>query len=59
MTTLTNQSGSKKVNIRKNIDSYIASYVQLFQGMEQVLTSKTFANEKNAKKWANKILLNF
>jgi hypothetical protein len=56
MTTITNNSGSKKVNISKNQNSIIANYVQLYCGMEQVLQSKSFASVKNAEKWANKIL---
>jgi len=59
MTTISNNSGSKKVNISKNQTSFIANYVQLFCGMEQVLQSKSFANIKNAEKWTNKILMNF
>jgi hypothetical protein len=58
MTTLTNATGTKKVNIRKNDSSFIASYVQIYQGMEQVLLAKTFSNIKNAEKWSNKILNN-
>lgn len=59
MTIISNKSGSKKVNISKNVTSFIANYVQLFCGMEQVLISKSFANKKNAEKWANKILMNY
>lgn len=57
MKTITNLSGSKAVNIRKDATGTIrAFYVQFFQGMEQVLLAKDFANIKNAEKWAAKIL---
>lgn len=57
MKTITNLSGSKAVNIRKDATGTIrAFYVQIFQGMEQVLLAKDFANIKNAEKWAAKIL---
>lgn len=57
MKTITNLSGSKAVNIRKDATGTIrAFYVQFFQGMEQVLLAKDFANIKNAEKWAEKIL---
>lgn len=57
MKTITNLSESKAVNIRKDATGTIrAFYVQFFQGMEQVLLAKDFANYKNAEKWAAKIL---
>ena len=57
MKTITNLSGSKAVNIRKDATGRIrAFYVQFFQGMEQVLLAKDFANITNAEKWAAKIL---
>jgi hypothetical protein len=57
MTTLTNSTGSKAVNIRMNeANSVIASYVQIYKGEEQVLQTKFFANTKNAEKWGNKML---
>lgn len=61
MTTIVKPNSKKQVNISKNSDSYIANYVQLtghdFFG-QQVLETKFFANEKNAIRWANKILNN-
>lgn len=57
MTTLTNTTGSKEVKIRKNGENlFIAMYCQVYYGESQVLQSKSFANQKNAEKWANKVL---
>jgi hypothetical protein len=57
MTTLKNTTGSKAVNITTDaIGKVRAMYVQIYNGEQQVLQSKTFATEKNAEKWANKIL---
>jgi hypothetical protein len=61
MTTINNITRSKAVNIRKNganSTTFIASYVQIYDGMQQVLDTKDFASEKNAIKWANKVLGN-
>jgi hypothetical protein len=61
MTTIHNTTGSKAVNIRKNganSTTFIASYVQIYNGTQQVLDAKDFASEKNAIKWANKVLGN-
>jgi hypothetical protein len=52
MTTLKNQSGSKAVNICKNFNGFIALYVQIYKGEQQVLETKFFAFEKKATKWA-------
>jgi hypothetical protein len=56
MTRINNTTGSKAVNIRNNGDSFIALYVQIYQGEEQVLFSKSFATEKGCIRWANKML---
>jgi len=57
MKTLSNSSGSKAVNIRKDATGRIRClYVQFFQGMEQVLLAKDFSSIKDAEKWAAKIL---
>jgi len=58
--TINKPNSNKRVNIRKDGDVYRAFYVQDLgeenQHKEQVLEAKDFANEKNAKKWANKVL---
>jgi hypothetical protein len=57
MTTLTNTTGSKAVNITTDAAGNVnAMYVQNYNGQQQVLQSKTFATVKSAEKWANKIL---
>ena len=57
MTTIKNTTGSKAVNIKTDATGKVrAMYVQIYNGQEQVLKSKDFASEKNAEKWANKIL---
>jgi hypothetical protein len=57
MTTLRNTSGSKAVNITYNeFNGFRASYVQIYNGDEQVLQAKSFKTEKGAKKWANEKL---
>ena len=53
MTTIKNTTGSKAVKVSKNIDRFIAMYVQIYNGTEQVLESKSFATEKRALTWAN------
>ena len=61
MTTLTNNSGSKKVNIRFN-ETYTASYIQIYNdgicNQEQVLEAKSFSTLKGAERWGNKQLNN-
>jgi hypothetical protein len=52
MTTLTNKTGSKAVNIKKNITSFIAMYVQIYNGEQQVLQTKDFSTLVKATKWA-------
>jgi len=57
MTTFKNTTGSKAVNITTDATGNVrAMYVQIYKGEQQVLQSKTFANSKNAEKWAKKIL---
>tara|TARA_R110000822_G_scaffold23308_6_gene72261 strand:- start:1624 stop:1797 length:174 start_codon:yes stop_codon:yes gene_type:complete len=56
MTTLTNTSGSKKVNISSNDSIFRAMYVQIYNGSEQVLESKSCNSFKMAEKWAIKKL---
>ncbi len=57
MTTIKNSTGSKAVNISTDATGNVrAMYVQIYQGEQQVLQAKTFANVKNAQKWAAKIL---
>ena len=53
MTTIKNTTRSKAVKVSKNIDRFIAMYVQIYNGTEQVLQSKSFATEKRALTWAN------
>lgn len=53
MTTLKN----KAVNITTDATGNVrAMYVQIYNGEEQVLQAKTFANTKKAERWAKKIL---
>ena len=57
MKTISNETGSKLVNIRQDyMGLYRAMYVQVYNNEQQVLESKTFATIKNAEKWANKVL---
>ena len=57
MTTIKNSTGSKAVNISTDSTGNVrAMFVQIYQGHEQVLQSKTFASIKSAEKWANSIL---
>tara|TARA_R110000824_G_scaffold225179_1_gene412805 strand:+ start:962 stop:1135 length:174 start_codon:yes stop_codon:yes gene_type:complete len=52
MTTLTNTTGTKAVNIRTNEYGTTAMYVQIYKGEEQVLDAKSYSSEKRAIKWA-------
>lgn len=58
--TMTNskfQIGQKAVNISTDATGNVrAMYVQIYNGEQQVLQTKTFSTVKNAEKWANKIL---
>lgn len=56
MTRINNTTGSKAVIIRKNWSGFIAMYVQVYQGEEQVLDSKSYGTEKACIRWANKVL---
>ena len=60
MTTIKNATGSKAVNITERFDlgytSVFARYVQVYQGKEQVLQSKSASSFKAAERWANKKL---
>ena len=60
MKTLSNKTESKKVNIitDNGYDTPIfrAMYVQVYNGQEQVLDSKSYKSLKMAEKWANKKL---
>jgi hypothetical protein len=57
MTTLTNTTGSKKVNLITDGSGMTrAMYVQVYEGQEQVLDSKSYKSFKMAEKWANKQL---
>ncbi len=60
MTTIKNATGSKAVNISERNDlgyvSVFAQYVQIYNGVEEVLESKSFSSVKNAEKWAAKKL---
>jgi hypothetical protein len=58
MKTLENNRKTKAVRIRQNGDStsFIASFFQIYQGEESIIQAKSFASEKNAEKWAMKVL---
>ena len=57
MTTISNTTGSKKVNILKDGTGMVrAMYVQVYNGQEQVLESKCYSSYIMAEKWANKKL---
>ena len=53
MKTLRNTSGTKAVNISKTETGFICMYVQVYNGEEQVLESKSYARENACIKWAN------
>ena len=60
MSTLSNQTGSKKVHIATDngygTPIFRAMYVQVYKGQEQVLNTKSYKSFKMAEKWANKQL---
>ena len=59
MKTLKNETGTKLVKITNDASGMIiAMYVQVYNGQEQVLQSKTFSSEKNAERWGIKTLKN-
>jgi len=59
-TSISNSTGSKRVDIITQNDSgvstFIAFYVQVYKGEEQVLDSKDYKSLKMAQKWAAKQL---
>lgn len=53
MTTIKNTTGTKAVNISTDATGKVrAMYVQIHNGHEQVLESKSYSTEKRALKWA-------
>jgi len=59
MTILKNTTGTKAVKITKDTTGTIrAMYIQIYNGAEQVLESKSYSTIKKAQKWATKILNN-
>ena len=57
MTTLRNTTGTKAVNISTDGTGMVrAMYVQIYNGQEQVLDSKSYKSFKMAEKWAKKKL---
>ena len=56
MTTISNTTGSKAVNINENGGHIIAQYVQNYQVEQQVLQSKSFSTKAAAERWAKKVL---
>ena len=59
MKTLKNSTGTKAVNISTDATGTVnAMYVDIYNGQEQVLQSKSYKTEKAAIKWATKMLNN-
>ena len=56
MKTLSNESGSKVVNITERSGLFTCMYCDVYQGEQQVLDSKQYRSMKAATKWANKKL---
>jgi hypothetical protein len=57
MKVFKNATGSKGVKITTDAEGKVrAMYYQVYNGEEQLLHFKTFANTKNAEKWASKKL---
>jgi hypothetical protein len=53
MTTIKNTTGTKAVNISTDATGKVrAMHVQIYNGHEQVLESKSYSTEKRALKWA-------
>ena len=53
MTTIKNTTGTKAVNISTDATGTVrVMYVQIYNGHEQVLESKSYSTEKRALKWA-------
>ena len=58
MTILKNKKGTKAVNISTDAAGVIrAIYVQIYDGEEDVLKSKTFSSIKSAERWGLKKLI--
>ena len=53
MRTLSNTTGSKKVNITEKDGTFTAMYVQVYKGQEQVLQSMRYKTLKGATNYAN------
>jgi len=53
MKTLSNNSGSKIVNITERDGSFTCMYCDVYQGEQQVLDSKKYRSMKAATKWAD------
>jgi len=53
MKTLSNESGSKVVNIANKDGVFTCMYCDVYKGEQQVLDSKSYKSEKMAVKWAN------
>ena len=56
MKTLSNNSGSKIVNITEREGTFTCMYCDVYQGGQQVLDSKSYRSMKAATKWASKQL---
>ncbi len=57
MTTLKNTTGTKAVNISTDGTGIVrAMFVQIYDGKEQVLESKSYSTIKRAESWAKKQL---
>ena len=59
MTTIKNSTGSKAVNINDQsaalgYGSFFAQHVQIYNGEQQVLESKSFSTKAGAERWASK-----
>ena len=57
MTTIKNIKGTKAVKISTDgSGTFRAMYVQIYNGEEQVLQSKSFTTEKRAAIWGNSMI---
>lgn len=54
--TIKNETGTKAVNIRKSNGFFIAMFVDIYNGEEQVLETKEYKRKNSAIKWANRKL---
>lgn len=58
MTTHYNATKTKAVNITTSATGTVnACFVQIYQGEQDLIEMKQFANTKNAEKWATKKLV--